>query len=161
MLSALVPVAATAVLSFGQVSRLLTNQTHDQLHEASKAYGMTIFERLIGLESDLAELAHVLVDEDVLIDDPHSPIKQPFLAAVVVSHLGDKETLWGDIAELPRLAAAETEHLLNDRVVLSNVVTGDSESQTYASRLIDVSQPDSPVHLLHIIRIMSITSLRG
>ncbi len=150
VLSALVPVAATAVLSFGQVSRLLTNQTHDQLHEASKAYGMTIFERLIGLESDLAELAHVLVDEDVLIDDPHSPIKQPFLAAVVVSHLGDKETLWGDIAELPRLAAAETEHLLNDRVVLSNVVTGDSESQTYASRLIDVSQPDSPVLVVRI-----------
>lgn len=145
VLSALVPVVATAVLSFGQVSRLLTNQTHDQLHEASKAYGMTIFERLIGMEADLAELGHLLVEDSVSVGDPNSSLRQRFLAAVVVSHLGDKETLWGEIAELPRLAAAETEHLLNDRVVLSNVVTTGSEPQVYLSRLLQPSQPDSPV----------------
>ncbi len=150
VLSALVPVAATAILTFGQVSRLMTNQIHDQLHEAGKAYGMILFERLIGLEGDLAELAQLLRDEDILFDDPNSPVKRQFIAAVVVSHLGDREPLWGEIADLPRLATAETEHLLNDRVVLSNVVTSDPEPQIYASRLIDVLQPDSPVLVVRI-----------
>ena len=53
IVSALVPIFALAALSFRQVTGHFKQQTDKHLHQAGKAVGMAIFERLLALEAEL------------------------------------------------------------------------------------------------------------
>ena len=150
VISALIPVIATGLLSFGQVSRLLEEQTHDQLHEASKAYGMTLFDRLISFEDNSGELTRLMREGESLQLGPRGYLREQFTAGVLIPHLGEPESLWGQVSQLPRLSAAEIEHLLNDKIVVSNLVNGDNTPQIYISRLIDPEQTDSAILVVRV-----------
>jgi hypothetical protein len=57
IVSALLPVATLALFSFSQVTTHLNEQTKRHLHQSSKAVGMAILERLLGLEAELQMVA--------------------------------------------------------------------------------------------------------
>ena len=46
IVSALVPIVTLAILSFSQVTGYFNDQTQKHLHQAGKAVGMAIFERV-------------------------------------------------------------------------------------------------------------------
>jgi putative nucleotidyltransferase with HDIG domain len=57
VLCALLPIGALAAISFGHVTQQLTEQSQRQLRQASKAQGMSIYERLRFLEADMKLIA--------------------------------------------------------------------------------------------------------
>ena len=57
MLSALVPAMIMAALTLNHVSELLNQQSHEQLRQASKNYGLTIKEKLTSIRDGLYETA--------------------------------------------------------------------------------------------------------
>ena len=59
-LSALVPIMATAMLSFTYVSDLLIQQSHTQLRHAGKLYGMAVLERLLFIQDKLRNTAMII-----------------------------------------------------------------------------------------------------
>jgi diguanylate cyclase (GGDEF)-like protein len=56
VISALVPILALALLSMSQVEQLLTQQGYIKLGRAGKAYGMSVYERLLLVETLLARV---------------------------------------------------------------------------------------------------------
>ncbi len=60
ILCALLPISVLALISFSHVSTELHEQSQKRLHQASKAVGMAIYERLLLLEGELKLLARDL-----------------------------------------------------------------------------------------------------
>ena len=57
---ALVPIAALAIISFTQVTDHLNEQSRRRLRQASKAAALSIYERLLFLESEIKTIASVV-----------------------------------------------------------------------------------------------------
>ena len=57
ILCALIPITLLAFLTFNQVTRHLQEQSQERLHQTSKAMALSIFERLMFLESELTRIA--------------------------------------------------------------------------------------------------------
>ena len=57
MLAALIPVAATALLTLSQIDRALTDAAKEQLSDAGRSYGQLIYRRLVLAEGVLDRLA--------------------------------------------------------------------------------------------------------
>ncbi|MBN1106343.1 MAG: HD domain-containing protein [Deltaproteobacteria bacterium] len=60
---ALLPVAALAILSFSHVTRQVNEQSQKRLHQASRAMGMAIMERLLFLEGEIGLLTSSLDEQ--------------------------------------------------------------------------------------------------
>jgi predicted PurR-regulated permease PerM len=60
ILCALIPLSVLAYYAFNQVTGNLYSQANRQLHQASKASGMTIYERLLFLETELDRISSML-----------------------------------------------------------------------------------------------------
>lgn len=80
---ALVPISILAFLSFGKVTQRLNDQNQKQLHQASKGLGMTFFERLLFLESEMMMIAsHLNPDQNLqssfLPKELHEKLKNHF-----------------------------------------------------------------------------------
>jgi len=126
---ALVPLSVLAYYSFSQVTSNLTSQTHRQLHQASKASGMTIFERLLMLETDLNMMGTSFQKgkEDVLpysVQGLHDRLKARFKGLVLTSGNGRTKYLLGTIQVLPQLRKDEQDSVHSGMtLVLTRPVT--------------------------------------
>ncbi len=118
---ALLPMVALTILSFNQVTRQLELQSHKRLQEETKAYGMSVYERLLLLNTDLEVLAHArIVGLQSNAPDPFGErLKQRF-QAISRFNAGEGFTpILGDlIIDPPELAPVEMENLAKGRTVL-------------------------------------------
>jgi len=53
---AVVPIAVVAAMSYGHVARELRSQSERRLHQANKALGLAIYERLLLLDATLKSI---------------------------------------------------------------------------------------------------------
>ena len=106
---AVLPTAVVATLSYRHVTRYLLTQSETRLHQASKAFGAAIFERLLMLDATLKNIpAQALIppakDGDSSAAqalDPHAVRR--FTALEFVTDDGMRLPLTGTLAERPRL----------------------------------------------------------
>ena len=68
-LSALVPIIATALLSYTYVSDLLIQQSQTQMRQAGKLYGMAVLERLLFIDDKLRNIALLINTKQELQPD--------------------------------------------------------------------------------------------
>ena len=129
ILCALVPLSVLAYYSFSQVTSNLYSQTHRQLHQASKASGMSIFERLLMLETDLNMMGTSFQKgkEDVLVyavHGLHDRLRARFKGLVLASGNGRTKNLLGRIPVLPQLTKDEQDSVHSGMtLVLTRPVT--------------------------------------
>ena len=76
VLSAFVPALALALLVFGQERALLTEQAHAQLVDASKAYALNVYERLLLVHRDLQQMAADLLESAQVKFPASDPVKR-------------------------------------------------------------------------------------
>src|SRR4030043_1264465 len=93
ILCALIPLSSLAYLSFRQITKELHLQADIRLHQASKASGMSILERLYSLESDLEIIGSNLQKEktgflEFSPDTIHDSFKSRFKGLVLMSGRG-------------------------------------------------------------------------
>ena len=129
ILCALIPLSVLAYYSFSQVTSNLYSQAHRQLHQASKASGMAIFERLLMLETDLNMMGTSFHKgkEDVLAYSVHGlrdRLKARFKGLVLTSGNGGTKNLLGRIPVLPQLTKDEQDSVQSGKtLVLTRPVT--------------------------------------
>jgi diguanylate cyclase len=106
---AVLPTAVVATVSYRHVTRYLLAQSETRLHQASKAFGAAIFERLLLLDATLKNIpTQDLLRPAAAGDSSVAPTLDPgavrrFSAIEFVEDDGRRVRLSGVLSELPRL----------------------------------------------------------
>ena len=99
--SALVPIVASALITFSYVSVLITQQSEAQLRHAAKSYGMNVFERLLGVESRLRAIAEYVESARVPTRQSVEELRGQTLAAGLLQPSGAIEPIVGELQDIP------------------------------------------------------------
>lgn len=122
IVSALLPVATLAFLSFSQVTTHLNEQTKRHLHQSSKALGMAILERLLGLEAELQMVAFYTgsgVSADKIADSFGQRLQKRFSSISLVTDGNQVTSVLGRLRKPPALTKAEYSYIAAGKSVLS------------------------------------------
>ena len=143
-LSALLPLGAALFLSFSHVTNQLTDQSQERLRDASKNYGMGLYEKLLRADADLRELASRLrVSRQV--NGQIDRLDSAFASLSLITPDGEMHSLSGIVFDEPAvIASVPPKHLENLSAVwhsFARVVQG----QVFLSRLLDAEAPDRGV----------------
>ena len=143
---ALIPIGGLAVLSFGLVSRELSEHSRERLRQAAKSAGMAIVQELYLLDTGLERLAFHLdkgIDEDFLLREEFADreLRPSFESVSLVSRGGEVKTVYGGMRNPPVLDKELGEHIKTGRpaLVIRNYTDGSVELYMY--KVMDPSDP--------------------
>ena len=139
--STVLPTAVVATLSYRQVTRYLVAQSESSLHQASKAFGAAVFERLlladVTLKNVMASPAFpAAVARRTPEEAPHldpSAARQ-FTALEFVWRDGRRVPLVGKLIALPALTSRDSADLAAGLPLLAGRYGDGSSSRTYLVR---------------------------
>lgn len=125
MLSALLPIAALAIISYHQVTGQLYEQNRHQLRELSRTAGTGILERLDLLSADLQLVALALDAPSRSLADTlpvalRVPLESKFRGVVLIGPAGSHDPVFGSVAEAPAPSDDQSAHLATGRSLLAN-----------------------------------------
>ena len=145
ILCALFPLITLAYLSYIQVTKELYLQADTRLHQASKASGMSILERLYSLESDLEVIGSNLKKEktDFLEFSPdkiRDNFKNRFKGLVLMTGGGQIHPLFGGAQVLPQLRKDETEHIYSGKTLLTILPGTDRFPSIFMVKALETTQ---------------------
>ena len=145
ILCALIPLISLAYISYTQVTKELYLQADIRLHQASKASGMAIFERLYSLESDLEIIGSNLQKEktgflesspDKILDS----FKNQFKGLVLITGKGQIHPLFGTVQTFPELRKDETEHIYSGKTLLTTLPGKDKFPNIFMVKALETTQ---------------------
>lgn len=84
ILSALVPIIAMAVLSFGHVQKLLVDQGYNQLAQVNEGYASSLYERLLAVDHQTLELAARLNREGGESRELDARLRRQFVGVAII-----------------------------------------------------------------------------
>lgn len=134
ILCALIPLSILAYYTFNQVTGNLYSQANIQLHQASKASGMTIYERLLFLETELDMISSGLQkgNEEMPAHSvqAHSDrFRSGFINIFLTTDNSGAKTLFGSMSALPPLSNDEQQHVSSGKtLVITRPVSGSRTS---------------------------------
>lgn len=117
VLCALLPIAGLAIISYRQVSNQLSRQSQSRLRQATKATGMSIFERLLLLEGQMRVIAsNAPARSEGAVQTPPKGLREElaarFRGLTLFLDAGREISLLGHLLKSPpELSASEKEHL--------------------------------------------------
>jgi len=144
VVSAMLPVALVAVLSFDHVTKQLREQSFEQSRQASKTIGMELFRRLAVTENELNTIAEQIrantADVRALsgVGDASFP---DFAALAITPDDNHVRQVRGIIDHLPVFTPAQEEHLRQGRNLLSVQANSHGGFDVLMSRLIEPGNP--------------------
>ena len=124
IICALIPLSALAYFSFSQVTEALYLQADSRLHQACKASGMSIFERLSFLEADLEMISsEIHKGKTDFLQSPaekfHDRLKERFKGLVLMTDRQQFTPIFGKIQILPSLGKDEIEHVHSGKTLFT------------------------------------------
>ncbi len=145
---AMLPITVLAVLSFTHVTRQLNEQSQKRLHQATKAVGMAIYERLLFLENEMKVVGSGLpaglgLITQTLAKGPTERLEKRFKALILVSRAGRHSPLFGRIGDLPESSPAQREHISGGKTVSWTQSRSDRWSRIFMMRLLDAQNPEA------------------
>jgi response regulator RpfG family c-di-GMP phosphodiesterase/HAMP domain-containing protein len=146
----LLPILALAVVSYRSVTRELSTQSEERLHQLSKTQTMAVLERLTLLSRELQLAAEWLVDEGEFPQQA-DPEAQDYLTAprligfALATSEGEIESSRGSLPKLPVLDAADLENLAGGRSVLAVSGSSKSKSRLFLAWATELGKPEQGV----------------
>jgi HD-GYP domain-containing protein (c-di-GMP phosphodiesterase class II)/HAMP domain-containing protein len=137
VLCALIPLSVLAYFSFSQVTNSLYAQAKAGLYQASKVTGMTMFERLQFLETDLDLLTTILTrrgTRDVRIHsvpDLEERLRARFKGIVLTTGNGRTQDLFGNRVAIPQLTTEEQDHVRSGKALVLSRPTAEKRASIY------------------------------
>jgi putative nucleotidyltransferase with HDIG domain len=144
---ALVPIGALALVSFTHVSGQLSEQSRARLAQASKAQGMSIYERLRYADAELkmisASLENGARETESVRPDPELPqdVGDRFDGLAIFAGDAVARTLVGEVCCPPAPTASERHHLSEGKSVVSTQAAG-AGVRVFMSRTVVAPDPD-------------------
>lgn len=103
LLVALIPIAATAILSFTYITDLLVENSQTKLHQASKYYGIGLLDRILFIEDKLRNVSIGLQSEQLNAENYRKHFSRELKTLVIVNSTGEIKTLFGDKNTIPNI----------------------------------------------------------
>lgn len=124
ILCTLIPIALLAFLTFRQVTNHLREQSQTRLHQTCKAMALSMFERLMFLESELTRMAaNTHMDSLNLLKTPPPELddylEEKFKGIILSTSKGEMSSIFGDIQTRPELSLEEMQSLRRGELVIS------------------------------------------
>ncbi|MFV2061166.1 MAG: EAL domain-containing protein [Gammaproteobacteria bacterium] len=101
-MSALIPIGATAILSFTYVSDLLVDNSQSQLRQASKYYGFSLLDRILLVEKKLQKISISLQSGYVKADYYQKHFNNELNKLAYINDAGEAQMLFGDNLIIPK-----------------------------------------------------------
>jgi putative nucleotidyltransferase with HDIG domain len=152
---ALLPIAVLAILSFTHVTKQLNQQSQRRLHQASKAMGMTLLERVLFLEAEMKMMISSLNPEanaifHQLTGESGDRIREKFEALALVTGEGERTVILGHVNDPPPLSEAETKHLTDGKTLVTRHSYPDESVHILLRRLLDTRRPERGLLLAEV-----------
>ncbi len=139
---ALVPIGALAVLSFSQVEKQLNELSRRRLHNASKAVGMAILERLTFLGDGMKMVASKYQRESSpILPAPAAEfgdhLRERFKGIAIVTDKGERIPLFGRIENVPKLTLEQRQQIQSGRTLVSSERDPDLTFELFMTMALD------------------------
>ncbi len=143
ILCALLPIAALALISFGLVTDQLNEQSQRRLHQASKAVGLSIFERLLFLDAEMNMVASIHAGRPIVTVPMElgKDLQQRFKGIARISGAGRYTAVLGHIDNPPELTPAEKQILRHGHSFIVTQHPQGVPPRMFLYRLLDPQQP--------------------
>ena len=139
---ALLPIAALAILSFSQVTGQLYQQSRGRLRQATKAFGLSIYERLLFLEGEMRLVAsNTVVGTRAPSERLAEDLATRFQGLTLVTDAGRPLPVFGRSANLPKFSAAERRHLTSGKSLVSTDSRSGGPVRVFMSLPFDPQNP--------------------
>jgi HAMP domain-containing protein len=143
---AMIPITALAILSFTHVTNQLNEQSRRRLHQATKAVGMAIVERLMFLETEMKMVAsnfsrglgHTI---ETTPQGFGERLEQRFRAIAVLRESHGHVSFFGHIENSPKPTEAELEHMSAGNTVVWSQYSPGLPSRVFMMRSVDPQDP--------------------
>lgn len=146
ILCALIPILTLALVSYRFVVNQLNTQTREQLHQASKETALSIFERLLFLESQMRDVAYKVKTEGIPSPDESGPMFGNYFRNVfILTDNGKPVRLFGSPRIPPEPNIGELHHLNSGNTLVSIQEGGSLPLPLFMRRTLDPQQPTSGV----------------
>ena len=141
IVAALIPIAATALLSLGQVRTLLIEQGHARLAQTSDGYAASLYERLLAVEQQASELPARIGTDALLEDADRRSLQRQFKAIGIVDSFERMLPLLGEPTAVPYPDAAQVGQLAESGFVIASVPVSRGAASTFLLRALDPARP--------------------
>lgn len=119
---ALLPITALATISYTQVTGQLKEQSRIRLRQASKAVGMSIYERLLLLEAEMKVVSRLYAGGGPAFSLPSEEfsknLRDRFISLALIVERGKHISLFGRFEDPPQPTQAEHLHLGSGKTVI-------------------------------------------
>jgi len=140
-LSALVPIIATALLSYTYVSDLLIQQSQTQMRHAGKLYGMAVLERLLFIEDKLRNTALIInTRQDLQSDEFRQHLGSELNTLALVGEDRKIDMLFIDKLLPPILPLENQEDFISSKASIFSVIAPDGTPRIYMRLMLDSLQ---------------------
>ncbi len=134
VVTALIPVALLALLTFNQVTRHLSKQTQLHLHQNTKSIGLDIFQKLSNLSQELDRLAKQFAVEpnqtyllqNLILDDRYA---KNFASLGLLFKDGRYTPVFGKALSIPPLTREQIDHSATGAPILLNLYSQSGQPQ--------------------------------
>ena len=137
VLSALIPIAALAVLAFGHVRNVLVQQGHAQLARLSESYGSTLYDRLLAIDHQVRSMTASYAPAMRFSPDVEQRLRMQFDVVAVRAADGGVQTLLGTAAEVPEPSATMRRHFDAGETALATRFDKAGQAHVYMLRPIE------------------------
>ena len=146
ILCALIPIALLAVVTFNRVTEHLHEQSQTRLHQASKAMALSIFERLMFLESELTRMtADFDMSSPSFLKIPPELdyyLEEKFKGLIVITSERENIPIFGDIQTWPEMSPEETQSLRQGKLVISTHYQSEGMSGLFLVKAVEPKSSD-------------------
>ncbi|MCD4741863.1 MAG: HD domain-containing protein, partial [Desulfobacteraceae bacterium] len=124
VLCAILPIIVLSFISYAQVSKQLKNQSLKRLQSAAKAHGMSVYERILFIETNMQlivsrgfEAGKGFLNKDQQ-NDYSEKLLQHFDALALIKTSGELKMLYGEFKDLPNDFIHKALGIKNDRATI-------------------------------------------
>lgn len=118
VLSSVIPLATIYLITLSHVSETLEQETSRQLYRESRALGLSIYDRLLLLESTLKTVEKSLLENSDIRDYKNDEWLMMLFRSLSVKQDGVYQKLFGNFADINNFDASEQKHLDNGNSLL-------------------------------------------
>jgi len=136
ILSALVPIAATALLSLGQVQNLLIEQGHARLAQTSEGYAESLYDRLLSVEQRTHEIA-ARAGAAAPDDGERLRLRRQFKAIGIVDGADNAVPILGALTAVPHPDERQGQQLATGGFVITRAPGSQGDGSVYLITAVD------------------------
>jgi len=147
---AIIPVGALSILSYGRVTENLYEQSQRRLRQSAKALGMSVYERLLFLETDMKMTASSFSEFQSAADlknfqKSSGGLDKRFRSMAIVTGENNETALFGSMKKPPEPSPEEIQHMLTGKTLVAISPVSKRQSIVWMMTFLSPQNPETGI----------------